>query len=48
MTYLPFTGSTTGAGATGSGAGVCCCCCWQETIAAAVRARIAIFFIIMY
>jgi hypothetical protein len=47
ITYLPLTGSTTGAGATGSGVTCCCCCCWQETKAAAVRARIAIFFIII-
>ena len=37
-------------GATGAGSGVgagvtCCCCCWQETRAAAVRARIAMVFI---
>ena len=36
-------------GATGAGSGVvgttCCCCCWQDTRAAAVRARIAMVFI---
>ena len=47
ITYLPLTGSTTGAGATGSVGTCCCCCCWQDTKAAAVRARIAIFFIII-
>ena len=47
ITYLPLTGVTTGAGATGSAGTCCCCCCWQDTKAAAVRARIAIFFIII-
>lgn len=29
----------------GVGVGSCCCCCWQDTRAAAVRARIAMVFI---
>ena len=42
-----FLTGVTAIGSTGVSTAAGVCCCWQETKAAAVRARIAIFFIII-
>lgn len=43
-TYFLLTSTVAGVVVVSTG---CCCCCWQETRAAAVRARIAMVFIMI-